>query len=344
MGQTADGRTGGARPASAACGTAAPAALCWVLIVSQSRPARRAVRAVRAANRAISLSHRVSYYSPVAHAAAPAVLSFYHCAMHSLRLLHPCHCVLYASRASFTAQGYHKHRERSWTGLLRTPPPRFSQIKIVAPWIFGRGQRQGTGSVASSSIKPHIKSLSCTSQAFPTAARSQASSFAFSCTATGSALPTRYARSQASSTSVRDSKAPHSAIQTPSAPKKIQTTSKGHGVEEKGQKMARSTIHWKHVSPGKTAWETRKTRRLWADLCEAYAVAADLSGGRRRRLTLICDAGSPPCPNACAPGETRCKWHGGRSTGPRTQEGKAASVAGRQALNTQRLNKEKAGQ
>lgn len=32
-----------------------------------------------------------------------------------------------------------------------------------------------------------------------------------------------------------------------------------------------------------------------------------------------------PCPLAPVPGKTRCKWHGGKSTGPRTEEGKQAA-------------------
>jgi hypothetical protein len=32
-----------------------------------------------------------------------------------------------------------------------------------------------------------------------------------------------------------------------------------------------------------------------------------------------------PCPLAPVPGKTRCKWHGGASTGPRTEAGKTAA-------------------
>ena len=43
-------------------------------------------------------------------------------------------------------------------------------------------------------------------------------------------------------------------------------------------------------------------------------------GARRRRDGLPCEALSTP-------GKKRCKWHGGRSTGPRTPEGRARSLA-----------------
>lgn len=34
-----------------------------------------------------------------------------------------------------------------------------------------------------------------------------------------------------------------------------------------------------------------------------------------------------PCRGKSEPGKRRCKWHGGRSTGPRTPEGKARALA-----------------
>lgn len=35
--------------------------------------------------------------------------------------------------------------------------------------------------------------------------------------------------------------------------------------------------------------------------------------------------GGRPCRAQAMPGKTRCKWHGGMSTGPRTPEGKERS-------------------
>ena len=40
-------------------------------------------------------------------------------------------------------------------------------------------------------------------------------------------------------------------------------------------------------------------------------------------------AGAPPCQKAALNGKTRCRLHGGLSTGPRTAEGKARSIAAR---------------
>jgi len=39
-------------------------------------------------------------------------------------------------------------------------------------------------------------------------------------------------------------------------------------------------------------------------------------GGKRRR-------DGEPCQAPSVPGRRRCRWHGGHSTGPRTEEGKA---------------------
>lgn len=43
-------------------------------------------------------------------------------------------------------------------------------------------------------------------------------------------------------------------------------------------------------------------------------------GARRRR-------DGQPCQALSVPGKWRCKWHGGASTGPKTQEGKGRSIA-----------------
>lgn len=48
---------------------------------------------------------------------------------------------------------------------------------------------------------------------------------------------------------------------------------------------------------------------------------------RRARLRVICGAKTTrkgtPCRNKSEPGRKRCKYHGGRSTGPKTAEGRA---------------------
>lgn len=43
--------------------------------------------------------------------------------------------------------------------------------------------------------------------------------------------------------------------------------------------------------------------------------------GARRR------SDGQPCQAPCVPGKKRCKWHGGCSTGPRTEEGKERALA-----------------
>lgn len=63
------------------------------------------------------------------------------------------------------------------------------------------------------------------------------------------------------------------------------------------------------------------------------AIARELSrikereAQRRARLRVTCGAKTTrkrtPCRNKSEPGRKRCKFHGGRSTGPRTLEGKA---------------------
>jgi hypothetical protein len=45
-----------------------------------------------------------------------------------------------------------------------------------------------------------------------------------------------------------------------------------------------------------------------------------ICGARRRR-------DGEPCQGLSVPGKRRCKWHGGASTGPRTDEGRARSLA-----------------
>lgn len=51
--------------------------------------------------------------------------------------------------------------------------------------------------------------------------------------------------------------------------------------------------------------------------------------GKGATLHTKCNATSKgtgkPCPLAPVPGKTRCKWHGGKSTGPRTEDGKQAA-------------------
>lgn len=71
------------------------------------------------------------------------------------------------------------------------------------------------------------------------------------------------------------------------------------------------------------------------ELIHPYARASDF-GGIPARLLLPenkakqrCGAKTKaghPCRSKAEPGKQRCKWHGGRSTGPRTAEGKARAL------------------
>jgi hypothetical protein len=67
---------------------------------------------------------------------------------------------------------------------------------------------------------------------------------------------------------------------------------------------------------------------------EAASCKQDLSGddlvALRRKYWPRCGARTrqgPPCRKAVEPGKRRCKFHGGRSTGPRTQAGRARIAA-----------------
>ena len=58
----------------------------------------------------------------------------------------------------------------------------------------------------------------------------------------------------------------------------------------------------------------------------------DICGAKTRSGT--------PCKRGPVPGKTRCKLHGGMSTGPRTDAGKAASALGTHGIYATALNPE----
>ncbi len=83
-------------------------------------------------------------------------------------------------------------------------------------------------------------------------------------------------------------------------------------------------MHKINVSKNQSRYRQQKERREWAMLLGIVAGSYRGFGMNTRALPrLICDAGEPKCPRACRPGQTRCHWHGGSSTGPKTAEGKA---------------------
>lgn len=69
------------------------------------------------------------------------------------------------------------------------------------------------------------------------------------------------------------------------------------------------------LSPAAAAWVERELERLklnWERKARSKRVVC---GAMTRKGT--------PCRNMSEPGRTRCKFHGGKSTGPKTAEGKA---------------------
>lgn len=66
---------------------------------------------------------------------------------------------------------------------------------------------------------------------------------------------------------------------------------------------------------------------LWHAQAEAQlALFRDSKAKRAARLRVMCEAKTrmgTPCRRKSEPGKRRCKFHGGKSTGPRTQEGRA---------------------
>lgn len=82
------------------------------------------------------------------------------------------------------------------------------------------------------------------------------------------------------------------------------------------------------LQPSRTrpcAYDSGESPPSWAAHWIVQGKARDATrrvvcGARRRRDGLPCQAKSQP-------GKLRCKWHGGRSTGPRTDEGKARALA-----------------
>lgn len=76
------------------------------------------------------------------------------------------------------------------------------------------------------------------------------------------------------------------------------------------------------------------TSGLTPELPDASARANDFGGGgaenRAKQAGGPCGArtrAGHPCRSKPEPGKRRCKWHGGRSTGPQTEAGRARSLA-----------------
>ncbi len=96
--------------------------------------------------------------------------------------------------------------------------------------------------------------------------------------------------------------------------------------------------HAEHAPPPATAapeFIDASTRANESEFCHAKRAGAhanksgSLPAGNKARV--ICGArrrrDGEPCQGLSVPGKRRCKWHGGASTGPRTDEGRARSMA-----------------
>ncbi len=94
-----------------------------------------------------------------------------------------------------------------------------------------------------------------------------------------------------------------------------------------------------HTREGTTAapeFLTASPRAKESGLCHAKRAGAHASnsGGMpimANQARVICGAkrrrDGEPCQGLSVPGRRRCKWHGGASTGPKTDEGRARSMA-----------------
>lgn len=98
------------------------------------------------------------------------------------------------------------------------------------------------------------------------------------------------------------------------------------------------------------AQESGGTSGINSRIADARARAYDSGGVTRRQaanaaqsasLRVVCRArrhrDGQPCRALSEPGKRRCRFHGGRSTGPRTPEGRALALANLKQNRTERL-------
>ena len=82
-------------------------------------------------------------------------------------------------------------------------------------------------------------------------------------------------------------------------------------------------LHKGSVAPGQPDASQARARAFDSGRCPTVNSAGQarvICGAKRRR-------DGEPCQGLSVPGKRRCKWHGGASTGPRTDEGRARSMA-----------------
>jgi hypothetical protein len=88
-------------------------------------------------------------------------------------------------------------------------------------------------------------------------------------------------------------------------------------------------------APDTPEFLTAFARANESGLCHATRAGAHANNSGRlstgNKARVICGArrrrDGEPCQGLSVPGKRRCKWHGGASTGPRTDEGRARSLA-----------------
>lgn len=108
-------------------------------------------------------------------------------------------------------------------------------------------------------------------------------------------------------------------------------SAKGSAPEFCGQ-YARARITSEPERPAR-AQESGECTGIAAHIAQARAGAYDsgLATSQRAALRVPCRAkrhrDGKPCQAKSEPGKRRCRFHGGRSTGPRTPEGKARALA-----------------
>jgi hypothetical protein len=88
-----------------------------------------------------------------------------------------------------------------------------------------------------------------------------------------------------------------------------------------------------HTGINKSEIAKPKSSAMPLELCDKYARTrmTSATGDKAKPARMICGArrgrDGQPCQGLSVPGKRRCKWHGGASTGPRTDEGRVRSIA-----------------
>ena len=120
---------------------------------------------------------------------------------------------------------------------------------------------------------------------------------------------------------------------SPAAPEFLPPSQARAGAKDFDPRHAKPTHP---PTPDTPEFLTASARAKESGLCHAKRAGAhaNKSGGLPagpNQARVICGAkrrrDGQPCQGLSVPGKFRCKWHGGASTGPRTDEGRARSLA-----------------